>query len=116
MVFNQRDIVLVQFPFTDLSKSKLRPSVIISRSSINTSGDFVCAQITSKIFEGATFFPLEDAMLETILPLTRGIRLHKVVCLNQKLIIHKVSAMKEPPFLQLIERLLQTVLLPDISV
>ena len=116
MVFNQRDIVLVQFPFTDLSQSKLRPSVIISRSSINASGDFVCAQITSKIFNEPTFFPLEDGMLEMILPLTSGIRLHKVVCLNQKLIIHKVSAMKEPPFLQLIERLLQTVLLPDISV
>lgn len=116
MLFNQRDIVLVQFPFTDLSQSKLRPSLILSRSAINVSGDFVCVQITSKIFDEPTFFTLENAMLETRLPLTSGIRLHKVVCINQKLIVHKVSALKAEAFRQLIDRLLQTVLLPDISI
>jgi mRNA-degrading endonuclease toxin of MazEF toxin-antitoxin module len=94
----------------------LRPSLIISRASINASGDFVCAQITSKIFDEPAFFALQNPMLDTALPLTSGIRLHKMVCLNQKLIVHKVSSMKEEAFRQLIDRLLQSVLLPDISV
>lgn len=113
MLFKQRDIVLVQFPFTDLSQTKLRPSLVVSRSSTHAVGDCVCVQITSKLFHEPTFFTLENEMLETALPLTSGIRLHKIVCLNQKLIIHKVSAMKQEAFRQLIDKLLQTVFLPD---
>ena len=42
------EIVLVPFPYTDMSKSKLRPVLIISNTSYNkTSSDFVCCGITS---------------------------------------------------------------------
>jgi mRNA interferase MazF len=112
-MFNQRDIVLVQFPFTDLSQAKLRPALVISHDVVNTSGDLVCVQITSKVFSESTFLVLDNAMLETPLPLTSGIRLHKIVCLHQRLIAHKVSAIKEPAFRQVIDRLLKTVVLPD---
>ena len=50
MEFQQRDIVLVHFPFTNLTQTKLRPALIISSSQVNKMADFVCVQITSRPF------------------------------------------------------------------
>ena len=60
MLFTQRDIVFVDFPFTDLTRSKFRPSLIISAKTANQTGDFICLQITSKEFKDGMFFPLQD--------------------------------------------------------
>ena len=45
MNYKKGDIVLVKFPFTDLSKAKKRPVLIIKDE--NSLGDIVCFQITS---------------------------------------------------------------------
>ena len=39
-----RSVVLVPFPFSDLSESKLRPAVVLAEISRE---DFVCCQVTS---------------------------------------------------------------------
>ena len=39
-----RSVVLVPFPFSDLSESKLRPAVVLAEISRD---DFVCCQVTS---------------------------------------------------------------------
>ena len=101
MAFLQRDIVLVHFPFTDLSATKLRPAVILSAEAINRTGDFVCVQVTSKLFNEISFFPLEPSMLEMPLPRTSGIRAHKLFCLNEKLIVHRISAITSIAFIAL---------------
>ena len=43
--FTIGDIVLVTFPFSDLSEMKLRPAIVIANSGNN---DYVLCQITSK--------------------------------------------------------------------
>jgi mRNA interferase MazF len=35
MKYNQGDIVLLPYPYTDLSNTKQRPAVIISKDSVN---------------------------------------------------------------------------------
>jgi mRNA interferase MazF len=109
MAFQQRDIVLVHFPFTDLSATKLRPAVILSSSEINNLGDFVCAQITSKFFNEISFFLLEEIMLEKALPRASGIRIHKLFCLNETLIMDKISTVTPTAFLELVRRVEKVV-------
>ena len=97
-MFRQGDIVLTIFPYTDLSGSKLRPALIISDDAVNISGDFVCLQITSKMFDDLFFVKIGNRMLEQPLLLDSGIRLQKIFTLNQKLIDRKISEMKPEAF------------------
>lgn len=49
-IFKRGDIVLVPFPFTDLSSTKQRPALIVSSDALNTvRDDVLVAAITSQI-------------------------------------------------------------------
>jgi len=48
--FKRGDIVLVPFPFTDLSSAKQRPALVVSSDALNAaSEDVLVAAITSQI-------------------------------------------------------------------
>ena len=50
MAYRQGHIVLVSFPFTDLTSSKRRPALILSPDPFNSAGeDLVLAAVTSHI-------------------------------------------------------------------
>ena len=49
ILYKKWDIILVPFPFTDLSASKKRPALVVSPDEYNTGADIVIAFITSKI-------------------------------------------------------------------
>ncbi len=48
MRYNQRDIVLIPFPYSDLTNAKQRPALIISNKKMNQTADRICCLITSK--------------------------------------------------------------------
>ena len=45
--YNQRQIVLVPFPYSDLSGAKKRPALIISNKKMDESDDVICCLVTS---------------------------------------------------------------------
>jgi mRNA interferase MazF len=47
-MYEQRDIVLIPFPYSDLTGAKQRPALIISNKKVNKSEDRICCLITSK--------------------------------------------------------------------
>jgi len=49
MNYKKSDIILVPFPFTDLTSTKRRPALIISPDEYNTGADVVIAFVTSKM-------------------------------------------------------------------
>lgn len=88
-----------------MSGSKIRPALIISTDLLNKSGDVVCLQITSKMFDDAFFVRFDSKMLLTPLLLESGIRLQKIFTINDKLIIRKISEIKPDTFIALLSLL-----------
>jgi len=52
MPYTQGDVVLVPFPFTDLSGTKTRPAIVVSNKLVNRSDDVILAQITTQPISG----------------------------------------------------------------
>jgi mRNA interferase MazF len=46
--FKKWEVILVPFPFTDLSSVKRRPAIIVSPDSCNAGNDVVIAYLTSQ--------------------------------------------------------------------
>lgn len=85
-------IVLVPFPFTDLSSSKLRPALIISQK--QNKSDLILAFISSqkKIFDNCIHLDEKDKVfVETGLKQSSAIRLDKIATLDKKVILGKLG-------------------------
>lgn len=84
-MFKQREIVLVPFPFSDLSSSKRRPVLIISNNYYNDKfPDVLVCVITSNHFQDEYSVVLDDADLEVgILPERSIIKCHKLFTIEQ---------------------------------
>ena len=98
--FRQGDVVLLPFPFTDLSTFKQRPGVIVSSDEFNGAHpDVIVLAITSHLPEklAAGDFLLETSELEAAgLPKRSLVKLGKVVTLDQRLIRKKLGSLPKP--------------------
>jgi len=95
--FNRGDVVLVAFPFTDLTTSKVRPALVVSSDIFNRDGlDVILVGITSQII-GKT--QPTDILLTTedqkcaCLPKASLVRLGKIVTLDGRLIHKKLGTL-----------------------
>lgn len=85
-------IVLVRFPFSDLSRSKLRPAVALADAG---QGDWILCQITSNPYSDSLAVQLStDDFLDGSLPVTSYARPSKLFTANQDLLISQVGRLK----------------------
>ena len=96
MIFDQGEVVLIPFPFTDLSAMKRRPVLVLSRRSYNQrSQDFVVCGITSVLaarFHAVTL-RVSD-MASGGIPVESRIRPDKIFTLKQSLAVKKIGRVK----------------------
>ncbi len=86
-------IILIPFPFSDLSKSKLRPAVVLAPSG---KGDWILCQITSKQYIDQKAVEISDQDYQTgSLRVTSFARPGKLFTANNSLIISEVGKLKE---------------------
>ncbi len=97
----QGEIVLIPFPFTDLSSQKTRPALIISKS--NISQDIVIVAITSRHFSNAVKIDNSN-LLSGTLPIESYIRYDKVVTLEKFLIKRSVGTLKKKNLVEVIDK------------
>ena len=88
-------VVLVHFPFSDLSATKLRPAVVIADSGRE---DWVLCQITSNPYSDSRAIQLEDTDFRTgSLRITSCARPAKLFTAHQSLIASEVGVLRDEP-------------------
>lgn len=99
-MLRQRDIVLIQIPFTDLVSQKKRPAVIISSDTYNESNeDIVVVALTSNIEPREFSVTLTNDNLEDgTLKVTSMIRVDKIYTLNKSIVIKIFGRIKPDIF------------------
>lgn len=88
------DLLLVPFPFTDLSAAKRRPVLALTAS--DSYGDFIALPVTSRpqSEHGLTIAPAD--MVCGRLPAPSWIRTNRVVTLNSSLVVKAIGRISEP--------------------
>jgi mRNA interferase MazF len=87
------DLLLVPFPFTDLSASKRRP--VLALTAPDRFGDFVALPVTSRPqIEHAVPIAAAD-LVSGSLPATSWIRTNRIVTLNVSLVVKAVGRVSE---------------------
>ncbi len=94
-------VVLVPFPFSDLSQSKLRPALVLADVG---RGDWILCQITSKPYGDSRSMALSNVHFATgSLRVDSYARPGKLFTANHSLIVAQVGVLKMEPFEQIIE-------------
>ncbi|HKG83984.1 MAG TPA: type II toxin-antitoxin system PemK/MazF family toxin [Beijerinckiaceae bacterium] len=93
MMFERGDLLLVPFPFTDLSAAKRRP--VLALTAPDGYGDFVALPVTSRP-QSAHGVPLTRAdLMRGSLPTASWIRTDRIVTLNASLVVKSIGRVSE---------------------
>ena len=93
-------VILIPFPFSDLSNSKLRPAVVLANAE---RGDFVLCQVTSKSYADRRAIELTNASFSSgSLLITSYARPAKLFTANQTLIKSEVGKLTDAAFEEII--------------
>ena len=94
-------VVLVPFPFSDLSQAKLRPAVVLADAG---RGDWILCQVTSNPYGDDRAIRLVDASFASgSLRVTSYARPGKLFTANRELIVTQVGELKAESFKEVIE-------------
>ena len=88
-MYEQRDIVLIHFPYSDLILSKKRPALIISNQEINKMQDRICCLVTTKPHKDDLLIR-KDSFESGTLPFKSFIKAHRIFTIHEKVIIKKL--------------------------
>jgi mRNA interferase MazF len=91
--FVKGDIVVVPFPFSDLTQSKKRPALVLA----NLNGDdLILSQITSQnIYDSYAIKIAENDFEDGILNKSSNIRPNKIFTADENIILYKLAHLKE---------------------
>ena len=97
------DLLLLPFPFTDLSASKRRP--VLALTAADAYGDFVALPVTSRP-QAEHGLPLAAAdLVSGSLPAASWVRTNRVVTLNASLVVKSIGRVSERAVAEAVERL-----------
>lgn len=99
-MYEQGEIVIVPFPFSDLSSIKQRPVLVLSKSSDNKRfEDIITCGITSNIKDAEYSVEIDNKNLSLgTIPMKSRIKVDKLFTLNKKIIKKKIARIDRDTF------------------
>ena len=90
--FVKGDVVVVPFPFSDLTQAKRRPALVLAELS---GDDVILSQITSQNIKDSYSIPLEIEDFESgSLNRNSNIRPNRIFTADQKILLYKIGRLK----------------------
>lgn len=106
-------VVLVPFPFSDLSHSKLRPAVVLSDAG---RGDFILCQITSNPYSDARAIPINsEDFLAGSLQVASYARPGKLFTANAALIVAEAGRLKRDSLVRVVSAVIDLLRISSAS-
>ena len=103
--FVKGDIIVISFPFSDLSSSKRRPALVLARLQ---GDDLILCQITSESRLDSYAIRLESSdFSKGKLNVVSMIRPNKLITIDKSLIQYKIGALKHEKLKEVIKRLIK---------
>ena len=107
-MYKQGDIVLIPFPYSDLSENKQRPALIISNELINETEDRICCLITKNARRDDMIIKKEDFQTGT-LPFKSFFRPQRIFTIHQGIIKKKLCTINRDFHNKIIDKLCEYV-------
>ena len=105
--FVKGDVVVVPFPFSDLSSAKKRPALLLA--DVNGE-DFILLQITSQAMRDSYAVSLdEDDFVSGSLKKKSNIRPNKIFTADKSLVLYKLGAIKREKTKEVIEKVIEVI-------
>lgn len=100
MIYEQGEILIVPFPFSDLSSVKQRPVLVLSKSSdLKGTEDIITCGITSHLKDARHSILIENSNLEKgRIPVRSRIKVDKLFTLDRKIVRKKVARINKETF------------------
>ncbi len=86
------DLVLILFPFTDLSSSKRRPALLVTRPDID--GDFIAAAVTSRSGHEASVALDDTSLVQGRLAKPSWVRADKLFTFHKATVVKHIGRAK----------------------
>ena len=105
--FAAGSVVLVRFPFSDLSHSKLRPAVVLAHSG---RGDWLLCQITSNAYSDSQAIQIADADFQVgSLRIASCARPMKLFTAHESLISTRLGVLRDEAFRRIVGVIVQSL-------
>ena len=105
--FIKGEVVVVPFPFTDLTTAKRRPALVISGLEGN---DIILCQITSQATKDQYAIPLHDQDFETGgLKQPSHVRPNRLFTADSQIVLYRAGILQREKFTEIIEQLVKII-------
>ncbi len=104
---DQREIVLMPFPYSDFSGKKVRPVIIVSNDKFNSSSqDLIVCAITSNISKDHyTILLKKDCLEKGRLLDDCCVKVENIAKIDRSLVIKKIGSLKQDIFSEVLGKL-----------
>lgn len=105
--FVKGDVVVVPFPFSDLTLAKKRPALVISALD---GDDLILCQITSRPLKDKYSVPLDDKDFEEGgLRQPSNVKPNRIFTADRNIVLYRIGNLKAAKLKEIIEKIVETI-------